>query len=139
MEIATIKAVLDACYQAQRIRAMLPTLPDGVTPSYIHFFDLIETMEQKGMRVKVSDISDRLGIPRPGVTRTVKEMEAKGYLQKVSSAQDKRVTYLSMTEAGKHFPGNITKNFSVSLHHCFWISRKRMQTARSARLQKCIT
>ena len=73
MEIATIKAVLDACYQAQRIRAMLPTLPDGVTPSYIHFFDLIETMEQKGMRVKVSDISDRLGIPRPGVTRTVKE------------------------------------------------------------------
>ena len=98
MEIATIKAVLDACYQAQRIRAMLPTLPDGVTPSYIHFFDLIETMEQKGMRVKVSDISDRLGIPRPGVTRTVKEMEAKGYLQKVSSAQDKRVTYLSMTE-----------------------------------------
>ena len=33
MEIATIKAVLDACYQAQRIRAMLPTLPDGVTPS----------------------------------------------------------------------------------------------------------
>ena len=86
MEIATIKAVLDACYQAQRIRAMLPTLPDGVTPSYIHFFDLIETMEQKGMRVKVSDISDRLGIPRPGVTRTVKEMEAKGYLQKFSSA-----------------------------------------------------
>ena len=53
---------------------MLPTLPDGVTPSYIHFFDLIETMEQKGMRVKVSDISDALNIPRPGVTRTVKDM-----------------------------------------------------------------
>ena len=72
MEIATIKAVLDACYQAQRIRAMLPTLPDGVTPSYIHFFDLIETMEQKGMRVKVSDISDRLGIPR-GLLRKWKQ------------------------------------------------------------------
>lgn len=139
MEIATIKAVLDACYQAQRIRAMLPTLPDGVTPSYIHFFDLIETMEQKGMRVKVSDISDRLGIPRPGVTRTVKEMEAKGYLQKVSSAQDKRVTYLSMTEAGKALSRKYNEEFSVSLHHCFWISRKRMQTARSARLQKCMT
>ena len=65
MEISTIKAVLDACYQAQRIRAMLPTLPDGVTPSYIHFFDLIETMEQKGMRVKISDISDRLVFHAP--------------------------------------------------------------------------
>mgnify|MGYP002676115525 FL=1 len=115
MEIATIKAVLDACYQAQRIRAMLPTLPDGVTPSYIHFFDLIETMEQKGMRVKVSDISDRLGIPRPGVTRTVKEMEAKGYLQKVSSAQDKRVTYLSMTEAGKALSRKYNEEFFSQL------------------------
>ena len=115
MEIATIKAVLDACYQAQRIRAMLPTLHDGVTPSYIHFFDLIETMEQKGMRVKVSDISDRLGIPRPGVTRTVKEMEAKGYLQKVSSAQDKRVTYLSMTEAGKALSRKYNEEFFSQL------------------------
>ena len=115
MEIATIKAVLDACYQAQRIRAMLPTLPDGVTPSYNHIFDLIETMEQKGMRVKVSDISDRLGIPRPGVTRTVKEMEAKGYLQKVSSAQDKRVTYLSMTDAGKALSRKYIEEFFSQL------------------------
>ena len=91
MEIATIKAVLDACYQAQRIRAMLPTLPDGVTPSYIHFFDLIETMEQKGMRVKVSDISDRLGIPRPGVT------------------------YLSMTEAGKALSRKYNEEFFSQL------------------------
>ena len=112
MEISTIKAVLDACYQAQRIRAMLPTLPDGVTPSYIHFFDLIETMEQKGMRVK---ICDRLGIPRPGVTRTVKEMEAKGYLQKFSSAQDKRVTYLSMTEAGKALSRKYNEEFFSQL------------------------
>ena len=35
------------------------------------------------------------------MTRTVKAMEAKGYLKKVSSAKDGRVTYLSITEAGK--------------------------------------
>lgn len=52
MEIATIKAVLDACYQAQRIRAMLPTLPDGVTPSYIHFFDLKYTPCQGQIKKK---------------------------------------------------------------------------------------
>lgn len=65
MEIATIKAVLDACYQAQRIPRHASHASRWRYPSYIHFFDLIETMEQKGMRVKVSDISDRLGIPRP--------------------------------------------------------------------------
>ena len=34
--------MLDACYQAKRIREMLPALPSGVTPSYIHFLDVIQ-------------------------------------------------------------------------------------------------
>lgn len=101
MEIATIKAVFDACYQAKRVRDMLPPLPKGVTPSYIHFLDTIETLEQQGQRVKVSDISDTLHLPRPGVTRTVKEMEAKGYLRKQASQTDGRITYISLTEAGR--------------------------------------
>ena len=80
MTIELIKRLLDACYEAKRIRDMLPPLPDGVTPSYIHFLDVIEQMEKNGTSVKVSDISDALNLPRPGVTRTVKEMEQKGYL-----------------------------------------------------------
>lgn len=101
MEIKTIKALFDAYYLAKRIRDMLPALPDGVTPSYIHYLDVIETMEGQGAQVKVSDISDALNIPRPGVTRTVKEMESKGYLCKHTSPQDGRVTYITATEAGK--------------------------------------
>lgn len=101
MDIKTIKAMFDACYQAKRIRDLLPPLPQGVTPSYIHFLDTIESLEQQGTRVKISDISDALNIPRPGVTRTVKEMEAKGYLCKHTSASDGRITYVSITQAGK--------------------------------------
>lgn len=101
MEIQTIKAMFDACYQAKRIRDLLPALPKGVTPSYIHYLDTIETLERQGTRVKASDISEALHIPRPGVTRTVKEMQAKGYLCKCSSETDGRVSYISITEAGK--------------------------------------
>lgn len=101
MDIQTIKALFDAFYQAKRIRELLPKLPDGVTPSYIHFLDIIETLEQQGTRVKVSDISDALHIPRPGVTRTVKEMESRGYLCKQASKDDGRITYISITPAGK--------------------------------------
>lgn len=101
MDIQTIKAMFDACYQAKRIRDLLPALPEGVTPSYIHYLDTIESLEQCGERVKVSDISDALQIPRPGVTRTVKEMEAKGYLCKRTSPDDGRITYISITQAGK--------------------------------------
>ena len=101
MEIKTIKALLDACYQAKRIRDLLPALPQGITPSYIHYLDTIESLEQQGTRVKVSDISDALNLPRPGVTRTVKEMQAKGYLCKQTSPDDGRITYISVTQAGK--------------------------------------
>lgn len=101
MNIQTIKAMMDACYQAKRIREMLPALPAGVTPSYIHFLDVVEIMEGQGISVKISDISDYLHIPRPGVTRTVREMEEKGYLTKRVAAEDGRVTYISITEEGR--------------------------------------
>lgn len=101
MDIQTIKALFDAFYQAKRIRELLPELPKGVTPSYIHFLDTIEMLELQGARVKVSDISSALHIPLPGVTRTVKEMQSKGYLCKQASPDDGRITYISVTQAGK--------------------------------------
>ena len=101
MTTENMKALLDACYQAKRVRELLPALPRGVSSSYIHYLDTIEELERRGVRVKVSDISDALNLPRPGVTRTVKEMEAGGYLQKKTSQNDGRVTYISITEAGR--------------------------------------
>ena len=101
MRIETLKKMFDACYQAKRTREMLPTLPEGVMPSYIHYLDVIETLEKQDVQVKISDISDALNLPRPGVTRTVKEMEAKGYLKKIASHNDGRVTYVASTERGK--------------------------------------
>ena len=98
MTIQNIKDLLDACYQGKRVRELLPPLPRGVRPSYVQYLDVIETLESHGVRVKVSDISDALNLPRPGVTRTVKEMEKKGYICKISSPDDGRVTYISATD-----------------------------------------
>ena len=101
MTTEKIKRMLDACYQAKRIRELLPALPKGVAPSYIHYLDVIRALEKKEIQVKISDISDELKLPRPGVTRTVKEMEAKGYIKKTVSLEDGRIIYLSATEKGK--------------------------------------
>ena len=101
MKVELIKRMMDSCYLAKRARDMLPPLPEGVMPSYIQYLDALQKLEAQGVLVRVSDLSEALGLPRPGVTRTVKEMEAKGYLHKQVSAEDGRVTYLSLTEAGK--------------------------------------
>lgn len=98
MTIELIKQLMDTCYLAKRARDLLPPLPDGVTSSYIQYLDVIQRLEAKGVRARVSDLSDTLNLPRPGVTRTVKEMERKGYLQKQVSAEDGQVTYLLLSK-----------------------------------------
>ena len=106
-----IKEMLDACYLAKRAREMLPPLPEGVMPSYIQYLEKIRKLEMQGIQVKVSDISDVMKLPRPGVTRTVKEMEKKGYLRKTSSQDDGRVTYISVTEAGQKLFQEYDENY----------------------------
>lgn len=101
MTAELIKRMIDACYLGKRARDLLPPLPAGVLPSYIQCLDVLHRLERSGLPVKISDISDAMNLPRPGVTRTVKEMEAKGYLKKTTSEADGRVTYLSVTEAGQ--------------------------------------
>ncbi len=115
MDIELVKRMLDACYLAKRAREMLPPLPDGVMPSYIQYIDVINKLEQQGKKAKVSDISDALDLPRPGVTRSVKEMEQKGYLQKTASPEDGRVIYLTVTEAGAQLSRKYDEEFFHSL------------------------
>ena len=111
MNAEKIKRMLDACYLAKRIRELLPELPEGVTPAYIQYMDVIHKLQAYQENVKVSDISDALQLPRPGVTRTVKEMEKKGYLRKYASEEDGRITYISITEKGEELSDKYDKNY----------------------------
>ena len=106
-----IKRMLDACYQAKRIREMLPPLPEGIVSSHIRYMDMIQKLQKQKDHVKVSDLSDVLNIPRPGVTRTIKEMEKKGLVQKTASPDDGRVTYLSLTNHGKEISEKYNENY----------------------------
>ncbi len=111
MDTELMKRMMDACYLAKRARELLPPLPKGVTSSYIQYMDVIQKLEEKGMRAKVSDISSALNLPRPGVTRTVKDMETKGYLVKETSAEDGRVTYLSLSGKGRELSAKYDRDY----------------------------
>ena len=110
-----IKRMFDACYQAKRTREMLPPLPEGVRSSFIQYLDTIQSLEGQGVQVKVSDISDAMELPRPGVTRTVKEMEEKGYLKKMASEADGRVTYISITDEGRKLSQKYDRDYFSEL------------------------
>ena len=110
-----IKRMFDACYQAKRTRDMLPPLPEGVRASFIQYLDVIQSLERKGIQVKVSDLSDAMELPRPGVTRIVKEMEEKGYLKKMASEADGRVTYIAVTRKGTNLSQKYDEQYFKSL------------------------
>ena len=96
-----IKEVMDACYQAKRIRDMLPALPGGVTSSHIHYLDTLSKLDIPEGKVKVSDISENLGLPRPSVTKTVKDMEKLGFVEKETTETDGRFVYIKTTRTGR--------------------------------------
>ncbi len=106
-----IKQMFDACYQAKRVREMLPPLPKGVMPSYIQCLSAIGNLQKEQKDVCVSDISYALNLPRPGVTRTVKQMEEKGYLKKIASSEDGRIVYIDITEKGKNLSQKYDRDY----------------------------
>ena len=110
-----IKRMLDACYLAKRIRELLPELPYGVAPAYIQYIDVIHHLLETNDCVKVSDISDWLNLPRPGVTRTVKDMEVKGYLKKTTSQEDARITYITVTDNYEEFKQAILEKYDAKV------------------------
>ena len=94
------KDMLDSFYMAKRILDLLPDLPEGVLPSYIRYLERFIKLQKTHEKVKVSDLSSALNLPRPGVTRTVSSMVEKGYLNKMSSKEDGRVTYIENSDKG---------------------------------------
>ena len=92
-------------------------MPRGVcTESWVlEHKDVIQSLQREKKDIRLSDISDAMNLPRPGVTRTVKEMEAKGYLQKLTSPDDGRVTYISITEKGERLSRKYDQDYFSSL------------------------
>lgn len=118
MKSEKAKEMLDSCYMAKRILDMLPKLPEGVLPSYVRYLETIIELEEKNQKVKVSDVSEVLNLPRPGVTCTINAMEEKGYLKKETAKHDGRVTYVTVTKEGKMIFEKYNKDYFQKLALC---------------------
>ena len=122
-----IKQVMDACYQAKRVRDMMPKLPNGVTPTHIHYLDVITRFERPETDVKVSDISDELGLPRPGVTKTIKDMERLGFVEKKASEADGRLCISGALRLAEIWLANMLMSISQDWGSLLPISQMKMQ------------
>ncbi len=100
MNQKTLKKLLDTCFTAKHIVETLPELPNGMKPRHIHVLDAIEEIYNQQSICRVSDVSAKLNITMPSVTKLINELENYGLLEKITDRSDKRVTLLSLTDAG---------------------------------------
>lgn len=101
MNTTSLKKLLDTCFIAKRIVETLPELPKGMKPRHIHVLDAIQEIQQMQGMCRVSDVSNKLDITMPSVTKLIQELEVLGMVQKQMAQDDKRVSLLLLTENGQ--------------------------------------
>lgn len=112
METKNLKRLLDVCYVAKRVVETLPELPEGMKPRHIHVLDAVYEMQHSQGMCRVSDVSARLNITTPSVTKLIQELEQRGLLEKDADAEDRRVVLLRLTDDGMA----CVKRYVVDLH-----------------------
>jgi DNA-binding MarR family transcriptional regulator len=64
---------------------------------------------RNGGKIKIGKIYDSLLKHKTTITESIKRLVKKGYLKKIKCTQDKRVTYVEVTEKAKIFREDFTK------------------------------
>lgn len=101
MDTQHLKRLLDACFTAKHVIETMPELPRGMKPRHIHVLDQVSMACEEHGECRVTDVSERLNITMPSVTKLAQELESMHLLEKYPDRQDKRVALLKLTEQGR--------------------------------------
>lgn len=101
MDTRHLRMLLDACFTAKHVIETLPELPEGIKPRHIHVLDAIQELSEQKGTCKVSDVSSRMNITTPSISKLISELVKMNYIEKETDVQDRRVCYLILTERGK--------------------------------------
>ena len=112
----SIKKLLDAFFVAKKIIETMPELPNKMKPRHIHVIDALYELSKTQNEVRVSDISTRLSITTPSVTKLINELVSKDIVEKYESELDKRITLIKLTEKGLKYEAKY-----VTEYHADWL------------------
>ena len=101
MTTTALKQLLDSCFTAKRVIETLPELPPGMKPRHIHVLEAVHALQEENGSCRVSDVSVRLNVTLPSVTKLVQELESRGLLEKRADSRDGRVILLVLTPEGE--------------------------------------
>ncbi|TPF86283.1 MarR family transcriptional regulator [Bifidobacterium sp. UTCIF-37] len=101
---AYVRLLLDACWKAKSVTELMPELPKGMKPRYVHVIDAVWHINaphgQDTATARVGDVSAFLGVTTPSVAKLIGEMTGRGLLVKHADDADRRAVTLTLTERG---------------------------------------
>jgi MarR family 2-MHQ and catechol resistance regulon transcriptional repressor len=105
--------VLARAYRAMAARARRDVEPHGLAPSE---FAALEALYHKG-DLPVGDVSERVLLTSGSMTHVVDKLERRGLLARRRCAEDQRITYLSITSAGRALMASIFPAHAEAIRH----------------------
>ena len=131
MNTSSLKHLLDACFTAKHIIETMPELPKGMKRLHIHVLELINLVCREQEECRVSDVSARMNITMPSITKLIQELEGMGMLVKNGDIGDKRVSLLKLTEKGRVHVKRYVEDF-----HRDWV--KNLEDSTDGQVQEAI-
>lgn len=93
------KHLIDTIHRFQRLQ--FGTLVGGMPKRTFFTLQAIKTLNEKEAGVSVTHVTELMKCSMPGVSRTLKKLEEKGYIERGIDKKDRRNTYVTITQAGK--------------------------------------
>ena len=90
-------------------------LGDELTPVQYLLMGIVS----EGGTVPMSEVCERVMMPKQQVTRAVNELEEKGLVTRVRPSGNRRVVWLECTEAARELEGRIGRQTLETLHSVF--------------------
>ena len=104
LPVNEVRSLLDVCWKAKTITELMPALPKGMKPRYVHVIDAVwhinETNGQEIGTARVGDVSAFLGVTTPSITKLVGELAELGLVVKHADSTDRRAVTFTLTERG---------------------------------------
>ena len=113
-DASAVRSLLALRTTAQRVENALGTwfLEAGLTPQK---FGVLIVLQAEAAPISLSDLRRYLGTTQANVTGLVAGLERDGYIDRKPSTEDRRVSFISLSRAGKRLvqtllPGYFAKN-----------------------------
>lgn len=123
LSVDDVRSLIDVCWKATTITELMPALPKGMKPRYVHVIDAVwhinEPNGQDTGTARVGDVSAFLGVTTPSITKLVGEMADLGLVVKHADATDRRAVTLTLAERGLDIRRIYVEEYHAHLSHCW--------------------